>query len=276
MNKSILKTLLTFASLTIAFSSFAEENLALALLKDRLNGPIVGAHQGGIFKNWPNTMPAFESALDEGASVIEMDLHLSKDGVVVVYHDDDLKTWTNCKGPVHEKTFEQLRACRFTLSRKAKIPSFEEVLAWSSGRVVVNAEFKDFESIKPAISLVQKYDSYAWTYFQTQNNRDKYQIAHNFDPKVALLYAIHNGTDDLKWALSQDAELLIVEVNPESRSESAINQIHAHGKLVTEDAWHFSKTHEFFTSSCKKAFENKIDIAISNRPKSCAKEKERL
>ncbi len=278
LKKTILKTLIAFITLAIVTSSFAEENSALSLLKDRLNGPVVGAHQGGLFKlikHWPNTMPAFESALDSGATVIEMDLHLSKDGVVVIYHDPDLKIWTECKGAVHDRTLEELKACRFRFSRKAQIPTFEEVLSWSQGRIVINAEFKDFEAIKPAISLIQKHDAYSWVYFHTQGNREKYQIAHDFDPKVALTYAVHNA-DDLKWVLEQPKELLVVEVVPETRTESVISQIHAHGKLVTEDAWHFSKTHELFSSSCKKVFENKIDIAVSNRPKGCLKEKENL
>jgi hypothetical protein len=251
---------------------FASENESLGILKNRLIQS-VGAHQGGLFgHSWPNTLGAFKYSKEIGADIIEMDLHTTKDGIVVVFHDDDLKMFTKCKGKVHDKTLAELRSCRFRFSKNAVIPTFEEVLSWANGNIIVDAEFKDFESIKPALDLVEKYNSYAWTYFQTQNNREKYKTAHEYNSKVGLLYAIRNS-DDLAWALTQDDELLIVEVNPETRSEQVIDQIHQSGKLVTEDAWHFSKSFEIFHSSCDKAFDAKIDIAISNRPKGCVRQK---
>lgn len=245
---------------------------SLKELKDRLGHKSVAAHQGGLFGHWPNTMGAFRSAEEKGADIVEMDLHLSKDGVVVVYHDDTLDMLTNCKGPVHEKTYEELKNCRFTLSRKARIAPFEEVLQWSSGKIIIDAEFKDFDSIKPAIDLVQKYKAHSWVYFQSQGNREKFQQAHAYDSNVALLYAIQSE-DDLNWALAQDEALMIVEINPETRTEEVIERIHAAGKLVTEDIWHFSQSKEIFSASCAKAFDLKIDIAVSNRPGSCVHQK---
>lgn len=269
MNKLFLLLCVLFS-----ISAFSSENLALAQLKERLRGPVVGAHQGGLFyKTFPNTMMAFEATLKSGAEVVEMDLHITKDGVVVIYHDDDLKRWTNCKGPVKDKTFSELKKCKFTLYRSnSSIPTYEEVLKWAQGKIVVDAEFKDFASIRPALDLVKKYNAYSWTYFQTQDNRDKYREAHAYDPDVALLYAVHSE-DDLKWALEQDDELLIVEVDAHSRSAEAIERIHQSGKLVTEDSWHFSKLQELFRSSCKKGFEFKIDILVTNRPDGCVKER---
>ncbi|MBY0414335.1 MAG: glycerophosphodiester phosphodiesterase family protein [Bdellovibrionales bacterium] len=253
---------------------FADESSDLLALKDRLSGFKVGAHQGGLFyKTFPNTMKAFEASLDDGADIVEMDLHITKDNVVVVYHDDELKRWTNCKGLVIDKTFEELQKCKFTLYRSSKIPTFEEVLQWAQGRIIVDAEFKDARAINGALDLVNKYRAHSWTYFQTQDNKDKYIEAHTYDPKVALLYAVHSE-DDLKWALEQTDELLIVEIDGKMRNPSVIDRIHQSGKLVTEDSWHFSKTQELFRSSCKKGFENKIDILVTNRPDGCVKERE--
>ncbi len=269
--RSFLLFFIIFSNLKIVM---AEDGLAI--LKNRLSGRIVGAHQGGLFSgHFPNTMDAFQAALNSGADIVEMDLHLSKDGIVVVYHDDDLDTWTNCKGPVREKNYEELKNCQFRLDHRAHIPRFEEVLQWSSGKIIVDAEFKDFESIKPALELVKKYNSYSWTYFQTQSNKEKFVEAHGYDPKVALLYAVNNS-EELDWALDQDDELLIIELNNNSRSQAFIDKIHAKNKIVTEDAWHFSKLpklQELFASACKKAFKSNIDIVISNRPKNCLRAK---
>lgn len=270
MIKNISKLLLVVFFMGNAYSN---ELSSLEILHQKLNKPIAGAHQGGLFGPYPNTLPAFNKAYISGADVIEMDLHLTKDGVVVVYHDLELGRWTKCKGRIHEKTYDEIKDCRFKLSSIARIPKFEEVLSWSNGKVIIDAEFKDMESIKPAIKLIQKYNAYSWSYFQAQGNRDKYTIAHEFDPQIALLYAIKDTGDDLDWALSQSNSLMIIEVEAKTRNESVIDRIHASGKLVTEDSWHFSKTKELFSSSCKKAFDQHIEIAVSNRPDGCAKEK---
>jgi len=98
-----------------SYSTHAREfhyNPALSKLRDRLSGPIAGAHQGGFFSgHFPNTLKAFQSAFEAHAEVVEMDLHLTRDGIVIIYHDNDLKTWTNCKGLVHEKTYAEIKKC---------------------------------------------------------------------------------------------------------------------------------------------------------------------
>lgn len=245
---------------------------ALAALRERLKGPVAAAHQGGLFGATPNTIRAFEDARLAGIDVVEMDLHASADGVAVVYHDDDLSRWTECRGHVREKTVAELKQCRFRNSESAMIPTFEEVLDWSQGRVVVDAEFKDFESIAPALDLVRRREAYPWVYFQVQGNRQKYVRVRALDAGVALLFAAPTR-EALDWVLSlKDDFLLIVEIDDPTRSRENIAAIHAAGKLVTEDAWHLSSRitpFELFASACGAAFEMDIDIAVSNRPSSC-------
>lgn len=243
-----------------------------ALLRERLKGFVVAAHQGGFFGAWPNTMAAFEDARLAGVDVVEMDLRASADGVAVVYHDDDLFRWTECRGRVQEKTLAELKKCRFRNSASAQIPTFEEVLDWSRGRVVVDAEFKDVESIAPALELVGRRGAYPWTYFQVQGDRRKYARARALDAEVALLFAV-TSRESLDWVLGlRDDQLLIVEVDERTRTPENIAAIHAAGKLVTEDSWHFSPPifpYELVTAACWVAYINGIDIAVSNRPSSC-------
>ena len=70
---------------------------------------IVIAHRGAS-GNWPeNSLLAFRKALEAGATWLELDVHLSADGEIVVLHDEDLQRTTNGQGLVGMKSFAELR-----------------------------------------------------------------------------------------------------------------------------------------------------------------------
>lgn len=261
-------------SILVYLKAFAEPENSIQVLKGRIKGPSVGAHQGVVISSVPaNTMDAFEIGRQAGANIIETDLHVSKDGVPVIYHDENLEDKTTCSGRIADKSFTQIKSCRFLKGENQKIPSFEEVLIWSSGRVVINAEFKDGAAIKSAIALVQKYSAHSWVYFQAKSHREYYLRAHHLDPNIVLLYVISADEADLHWALSQDDALGIIELHEENRKPAVIQAIHNAGKLASEDSWHFSSLKELFGAACDSVFELGIDIAITNRTKSCVQQK---
>jgi glycerophosphoryl diester phosphodiesterase len=68
------------------------------------------AHQGGEIEAPSDTMYAFRTALDKGADVLEMDVHLSKDGHVVVMHDETVNRTTNGAGSVESMTLPQIKS----------------------------------------------------------------------------------------------------------------------------------------------------------------------
>jgi glycerophosphoryl diester phosphodiesterase len=71
--------------------------------------PLVIAHRGLATDHQENTLPAFQAALDAGADIIEIDVHLSKDGQVVISHDSSLKRLTGRDGHVRDFSADQLR-----------------------------------------------------------------------------------------------------------------------------------------------------------------------
>ncbi|HSM01617.1 MAG TPA: glycerophosphodiester phosphodiesterase [Acidimicrobiia bacterium] len=72
--------------------------------------PIRFAHRGSTIL-WPeNTMPAFQGAVDLGYRYLELDVHVSRDGAIVVFHDDRLDRLTDGTGKVWDHTWAELRA----------------------------------------------------------------------------------------------------------------------------------------------------------------------
>lgn len=71
--------------------------------------PRVIAHRGDS-RNYPeNTLPAFESAVRMGIDVVETDIHLTKDGLLVIWHDPTLERNTDGRGRIEDHTLEELR-----------------------------------------------------------------------------------------------------------------------------------------------------------------------
>ena len=91
------------------------------------------AHRGSSGTHPENTLPAFAEAVRVGADGIELDVHLSKDGYLIVMHDEEVDRTTNGKGLIREKTLEELKKLNAggKFSKEfpaAKVPELKEVL----------------------------------------------------------------------------------------------------------------------------------------------------
>ncbi|MFC7394778.1 glycerophosphodiester phosphodiesterase [Scopulibacillus cellulosilyticus] len=158
------------------------------------------AHRGYSSKYPENTMPAFLAAYKCGAHGIELDVQLSQDGVPVIIHDEAVNRTTNSKGLVKELTASYLTKLnagkRFKwLSRKATIPTLEEVLDWmSKTNLILNIELKN--SVFPykgmeeiVIKMVHDYHLASRTVYSSFNHDSLFKI-HKIDSaaETAPLY----------------------------------------------------------------------------------------
>jgi glycerophosphoryl diester phosphodiesterase len=107
---------------------------------------IVG-HRGATACAPENTLASFQVGLDQGADIIELDVQLSADGHVVVFHDEMLDRTTNARGPLAGRTLAELK----TLDAGSwyhphfagePIPTLDEVLAWARDRIPLFIELK--------------------------------------------------------------------------------------------------------------------------------------
>jgi glycerophosphoryl diester phosphodiesterase len=87
----------------------------------RSSRPLVFAHRGGSKLGPENTIAAFDRGLAAGADGLELDVHLSRDKIVVVHHDATLDRTTRAKGPLSERTAAELAAFN--------VPTLADVLA---------------------------------------------------------------------------------------------------------------------------------------------------
>jgi glycerophosphoryl diester phosphodiesterase len=97
--------------------------------------PLVFAHRGGCALGPENTLKAFDLGLAAGADGLELDVHLSADGVVVVHHDETLDRTTRDSGPLAARTAVEL--ARVDAGDSEGIPSLGEVLRRFPGVPVI-------------------------------------------------------------------------------------------------------------------------------------------
>src|SRR5947207_6670737 len=94
---------------------------------------LLAAHRGGALL-WPETsLLAFRNAVALGADFIEFDVHLSRDGEVMVIHDPTLERTTNGQGAVRDRTVAELKALRLKdragVATGETVPTLDEVIA---------------------------------------------------------------------------------------------------------------------------------------------------
>lgn len=126
-----------------------------------------------------NSLPAFERAAAAGYG-IELDVQLSKDGEVVVFHDDSLKRVTKVDALLESKTLGELRQLRLCGSEET-IPTFKEVLETVGGRGPLIVELKTTKRRK---ELCEK------TYELLKGYDGAYCIE-SFDPFIVAWFRFH-------------------------------------------------------------------------------------
>lgn len=128
---------------------------------------IVCGHRGYMARYPENSMLSFEKALEMDVDTIEMDLHYTKDGEIVVIHDDTIDRTTEGKGRVSDYTFEELQAYPLLFPNGAlsdeRIISFETYLerfykeSFDQYVVEVKCQEREVELFQEVYRLLCKY-----------------------------------------------------------------------------------------------------------------------
>ena len=137
-------TLLTFVLAACYFVLPEDDELRSMLGGDV---PIITAHRGYSAAAPENTLPAFQLAIDHDCERAELDVQMTRDGVVMVTHDANLRRCAGRNENIYDLTYDEVRkldAGRW-FSQKytgAKIPTLEEVLDLCKGKIQLNIEIK--------------------------------------------------------------------------------------------------------------------------------------
>lgn len=179
------------------------------------------AHRGASRSAPENTMPAFELAYEMGAQAIETDVHLTKDQVPVLIHDETVKRTTNGKGSVKDLTFKELEALDagswFDPSFSgARILSLDAFLQWAKDKPLhLNIELKNNKIDYPRLEEIA-YEHVAHcqllhrTIFSTFNP-DSVKRLNRYKGEVEIAYLTSRERHLLKKAAELNVDALHIK-----------------------------------------------------------------
>ncbi len=155
-----------------------------------------------------NTLRSFVAAEQAGLDVIELDLHLSKDGALVVMHDADVDRTTDGTGPIAEKTLAELRA--LDAGRGERVPVFEEVL--DAVKCPLQAEIKDEAAARALSEVMHRRDLLARVEVSSFHDEAIAEIARLVPGVRTALIASRYGTDIVDRAVEAGARTVCLNI----------------------------------------------------------------
>ena len=89
------------------------------------NPMTVASHRGDSYNYYENTMQAFEAAILAGCDMIETDIHMTKDGHLILMHDDDTMRTTRTPGKISDKTLDEMLSGKLAPNMKQYLAVFQ-------------------------------------------------------------------------------------------------------------------------------------------------------
>jgi glycerophosphoryl diester phosphodiesterase len=165
------------------------------------------AHRGASGNAPENTMAAFKKALHIGVDMIELDIHLSKDGKIVVIHDELLDRTTNGTGLIKDLNYEDI--AKYDAGSwfgkeysNEKVPLLEEVLTLIDGKTTVLIELKRAKQFvyngieEKLVALINEHQAQSWCILQSFE-RTYIEKLHQLAPQLEYHLLIVSDLDPL-------------------------------------------------------------------------------
>ncbi|GGR82106.1 MULTISPECIES: glycerophosphodiester phosphodiesterase [Streptomyces] len=165
-------------------------------------------HRGVMGVEPENTLRSFVAAQRAGLDLIELDLHLSKDGALVVMHDAEVDRTTDGSGPIAEKTLAELRA--LDAGRGERVPVFEEVL--EAVRAPLQAEIKDVAAARALAEVMRARDLTARVEVSSFHDEAITEIARLVPGVRTALVASRYGTEVVDRAVAAGAATVCLNI----------------------------------------------------------------
>ena len=209
---------------------------------------IVSAHRGGPTPGFAeNAIPTFENTVRNGQAFLEIDIGQTRDGALVLMHDDEVDRTTTGTGRVRDLTLAQLQALQLEddngQALDAHPPSLREALDWADGRTVLELDVKRGVSYEDVAREVEAAGAMNRVIFVTYSVDGAARLARV--ARQAMIYTTLESADDLDALEARGVNLAhIIAWTGADEPNSALNVALAQrgvearfGTLGGRDSW---------------------------------------
>lgn len=193
----------------------------------------VAAHRGGPRYAPENTLAAFRNAIGRGANALEFDVQMSRDGALVVIHDETVDRTTNGTGAVRDLTLAQLRS--LDAGNGEIIPTFEEALQLAKAAgITIYPEAKSahlYPGIEARMVQALQAAGYIDHTIVVDFEADSLERLHGLDPSLRLCALYGTGAFDV-GAPAGNAQFICPEAEMVLLDPAMIRRAHAQGRPV--------------------------------------------
>ncbi len=181
-------------------------------------------HRGAKGYVAENTLVSFAKAIELNVDAIELDVHLSSDGEVMVIHDKTINRTTEATGFVKDYSASELK--------KIGIPTLNDVLLYVNRRCTINIEIKDATAAQKVIQIVEKQvNEQNWNYNQFEVSSfiwESLEIISKLNSNIALGVLTE---DSIEKALAFAIQIKAKSINPYFKilNTKNVNLLHSNG-----------------------------------------------
>ena len=269
-------TLVIYLSMPVIMHLFGDWGYNVIDLK---NMEII-AHRGGASIGPENTLACFRKGIRAGADMIEIDIHLTRDGQIVICHDESINRTTTGKGKIRNLTFDEIRKCQALDAdgnvTDQKVPSLDEVFnllvqtreTGNPCKLLIeikrssNGIYQGLEEL--LLRKIEHYQAKDWVIVQSFNDFALEKM-HELDPSVRLeklfffklpgLPVIMDWFHFTTFSYEKYGYISSFNMHYLFLTRSFLNDIHSHGREV-----------KVWTLEGTDAPRMDVDGIITNRP----------
>lgn len=223
----------------------------------------VSAHRGNSSAAPENTMPAFQSAIEQRADYIELDVQQTKDGVIVVAHDSNLKRISGKSINIWEVTYDEIKhidvgSWFHSDFSYVRLSTLEEVIKETKGKIKLNIELKpsghevDFE--KSVVDLIKEYRVEDDCVVASMNYECLKRVK-EYAPDIKTVYITTVAYGSLLTLEHAD----VYSIEASFVTSKLVNDIHRQGKEIY--AWTVNNE-----SNVQKMIDVGVDNVITDNP----------
>ncbi|CAM4215206.1 glycerophosphoryl diester phosphodiesterase [Paenibacillus endophyticus] len=219
-----------YLALALAVSYAANDNLVYVKWS-----VLLSAHRGDSMAAPENSLRAVRSSVEQGVDAVEIDVQLTKDGVVVLHHDYNMRRMAGVSKQVSELSYDEVASLSIGPGSEEgdeidRIPMLAEVLAEVQGKAKLIVDLKPYgageELAKAVVTLIEQFDMIEDCYIQSFDRQTLQQIR-SLNPDIKIGQILYFAVGDLSLL---DVDFYTIE--QVMLTEAFVERAHKKGREV--------------------------------------------